>query len=104
MQAKDQNFFYRANQAMTESFKEVHSICVYRGKKHHVNPPSYGYRYDGLFRILTYWREPDDKGFKICKFLLVSKDKKNVYEELHPYLMQRKEDKNIVYAEINKKL
>ena len=36
--------------------------------------PTSGYRYDGLYRVQSYWEEKGLSGFRVCRFLLVRDD------------------------------
>ena len=36
--------------------------------------PTSGYRYDGLYRVQSYWEEKGISGFRVCRFLLVRDD------------------------------
>ncbi len=51
-------------------------IRVIRGYNHLSGfSPQTGYRYDGLYRVEHYWREPGQSGFDIWRFRLVKIDK-----------------------------
>ena len=44
-------------------------IRVHRGKAHAPNiPEGFRYRYDGLYRVASYWQETGRDGFKIWRF------------------------------------
>jgi putative restriction endonuclease len=48
-------------------------IRVVRGSEHRSSfSPATGYRYDGLFRIESYWQERGRDGFLVCRYRLVA--------------------------------
>lgn len=73
-QVKDQEFV-RKNQALVTSSLEGLPVRVIRGSGHKSeHAPEDGYRYDGLFRVDSYWRDNGEHGYRICRFRLVSLD------------------------------
>ena len=67
------------NKALAENHLNGVPIRVHRGKAHVPNMPEGSlYRYDGLYRVASYWQEPGRDGFKIWRFrlekLLISDD------------------------------
>ena len=71
-QIADQTFT-KQNQALVTSSLEGLPVRVVRGSGHR-GPfsPATGYRYDGLFRIESYWQEPGRDGFIVCRYRLVA--------------------------------
>jgi putative restriction endonuclease len=71
-QVADQTFT-RQNRALVTSSLEGLLIRVIRGSEHR-SPfsPATGYRYDGLFRIESYWQERGRDGFLVCRYRLVA--------------------------------
>jgi putative restriction endonuclease len=71
-QVADQTFTNQ-NQALVTSSLEGLPVRVVRGSGHR-SPfsPTSGYRYDGLFRIESYWQEPGRDGFLVCRYRLVA--------------------------------
>ena len=61
------------NRALAVSCDNGLPVRVLRG---HQSPhgPSAGYRYDGLWRVVRYWTEPGEDGFRVCVFELVPFD------------------------------
>ena len=45
-------------------------VRVLRGEKEELGSES-GYRFDGLYRVESYWRELGKSGFQVCRFKLV---------------------------------
>jgi putative restriction endonuclease len=59
------------NKALAENHLNGIPIRVHRGKAHFPNmPEGFLYRYDGLYRVASYWQEPGRDGFKIWRFRL----------------------------------
>lgn len=64
--------FIRQNQALVTSYLNGLPVRVVRGAGHRsTHSPLSGYRYDGLYWVDSYWREPGRDGFLICRFRLV---------------------------------
>jgi len=73
-QVADQSFS-RQNQALVTSCLQGLPVRVVRGSDHaSPHSPPVGYRYDGLYRVETYWRSVGRDGFSICRFRLLSED------------------------------
>jgi putative restriction endonuclease len=71
-QVADQTFTNQ-NQALVTSSLEGLSVRVVRGSGQHSSfSPATGYRYDGLFRIESYWQERGQDGFLVCRYRLVA--------------------------------
>ena len=67
--------FTRQNQALVSSCLNGLPVRVVRGAGHRSpNAPSTGYRYDGLYWVDSYWMEPGQDGFRICRFRIVQHD------------------------------
>ncbi|MCS0581005.1 HNH endonuclease [Massilia pinisoli] len=62
----------KGNLALVRSQLEGLPVRVIRGADRR-NPyaPASGYRYDGLFRVESHWREVEEGGFQIWRFRLV---------------------------------
>ena len=57
------------NKALAENHLNGIPIRVQRGKAHVPDmPKGFRYRYDGLYRVTSYWQEPGRDGFKIWRF------------------------------------
>jgi putative restriction endonuclease len=57
------------NLALAENHLNGIPIRVHRGKAHAPNiPEGFRYRYDGLYRVASYWQETGRDGFKIWRF------------------------------------
>ena len=57
------------NKALAENHLNGIPIRVHRGKAHVPNmPEGFRYRYDGLYRVASYWQEPGRDGYKIWRF------------------------------------
>ena len=57
------------NKALAENHLNGIPIRVHRGKAHVPNmPEGFRYRYDGLYRVASYWQESGRDGFKIWRF------------------------------------
>jgi putative restriction endonuclease len=70
-QITDQTFT-RQNQALVTSSLNGLPVRVIRGAGHRsAHSPVTGYRYDGLYWVDSYWREPGRDGHLICRFRLV---------------------------------
>jgi putative restriction endonuclease len=71
-QVQDQEFTLQ-NKVLVTSALQGLPVRVVRGSGHHSQfSPSIGYRYDGLFRVESYWQELGRDGFKVCRFRLVA--------------------------------
>jgi putative restriction endonuclease len=67
-QVADQQFV-GGNRALAENHLRGIPIRVHRGKAHAPDMPTgFRYRYDGLYRIASYWQETGRDGFKIWRF------------------------------------
>jgi putative restriction endonuclease len=73
-QIADQTFT-RQNQALVTSCLQGLPVRVVRGAEHRssYSPPA-GYRYDGLYRVESYWHSVGRDGFSICRFRLISEN------------------------------
>ena len=69
-QIKDQTFT-RHNRALQVSAGAGAPVRVIRGAGTRPHGPPYGYRYDGLWRVVRVWREPGRDGHLVCRFELV---------------------------------
>ena len=70
-QIEDQDFV-GGNKALVTSCNLGLPVRVVRGNQHKGDySPEHGYRYDGLFRVDSYWSELGKDGFRICRFRLV---------------------------------
>jgi putative restriction endonuclease len=59
------------NLALARNYKEGIPIRVNRGHNHKSSySPAAGYRYDGLFRIESYWQERGQDGFLVWRYRL----------------------------------
>jgi putative restriction endonuclease len=57
------------NRALAENHLNGIPVRVHRGKAHVPDmPEGFGYRFDGLYRIASYWQETGRDGFKIWRF------------------------------------
>ena len=60
------------NLALLSSYQQNLPIRVIRGASGNTEfSPVQGYRYDGLFRIESYWRARGRSGFMVCYFRLM---------------------------------
>lgn len=67
-QVRDQPFT-GWNRALAFSKQHGLPVRVIRGSRHgHPDSPPTGYRYDGLYIVDDYWREPGRSGFHIWRF------------------------------------
>jgi putative restriction endonuclease len=67
-QVADQQFV-AGNKALAENHLRGIPIRVHRGKAHVPDMPTgFRYRYDGLYRVASYWQETGRDGFKIWRF------------------------------------
>ena len=69
-QVKDQAF-ERQNRALQVSCETGAPVRVVRGHGSRPHGPPFGYRYDGLWRVVRAWTEPGHDGFTVCRFELV---------------------------------
>jgi putative restriction endonuclease len=71
-QVQDQTFSLQ-NKALVTSALQGLPVRVVRGSGHRsqFSPPT-GYRYDGLFRVESYWQERGRDGFRVCRYRLVA--------------------------------
>ncbi|WP_080127743.1 MULTISPECIES: YDG/SRA domain-containing protein [unclassified Actinoplanes] len=71
-QIADQDPKARGNAALIVSHLTNAPVRVIRGA-HRGSPhaPAVGLRYDGLFLVESFWQEPDDNGFRLCRYRLV---------------------------------
>jgi putative restriction endonuclease len=61
----------RANLALANGLRHGLPVRVIRGASPHVyDPPSSGYRYDGLYIVTDYWSEVGADGFRVWRFRL----------------------------------
>ncbi len=71
-QVADQEFV-RKNQALVTSCLQGLPVRVIRGSGHKSeHSPAVGYRYDGLYKVDSYWRSEGKDGFLVCRFRLMS--------------------------------
>ena len=64
--------FTRGNFALANCVRLGGRIRVTRGFRNgSAYSPPIGYRYDGLYRVESYWYETGKSGFRICRFRLV---------------------------------
>lgn len=72
-QNADQSFDSPGNAALVTSCLAGQPVRVIRGA-HRGSPhaPESGYRYDGSFRVESYWREQGRSGFLVCRYHLVA--------------------------------
>ncbi|MDJ0825831.1 MAG: YDG/SRA domain-containing protein [Rhodobacter sp.] len=71
-QVADQEFV-RKNQSLVTSCLQGLPVRVVRGSGHKSeHAPDSGYRYDGLFRVDSYWRAEGKDGHFVCRFRLLS--------------------------------
>lgn len=62
----------RGNLALAASMRSGLPVRVIRGAHPDVyDPPSSGYRYDGLYRVEGYWAEQGRSGYRVWRFRLV---------------------------------
>ncbi|MGF7152652.1 YDG/SRA domain-containing protein [Novosphingobium gossypii] len=73
-QVKDQTFEAWGNAALAKSCRDGIPVRVFRGGKHKEFRPKSGYRYDGLYRVESYWYDVGQDGFRMCRFRLVAQD------------------------------
>ena len=81
----DHQTYDRGNYALAISQKEGYPVRLVRGA-HSGNPyaPTSGYRYDGLYRVVSHWCETGKSGFNIWRFRLVTLDEKQMSAEIPP--------------------
>jgi len=74
-QAADQSFDSPGNAALVTSMLTGSPVRVIRGPaKGSLHAPTTGYRYDGVFRVESAWRERGRSGFLVCRYRLVHLD------------------------------
>jgi predicted restriction endonuclease len=72
-QVSDQSFDSPGNAALLTSSLTGAPVRVSRGAhRGSVHAPPSGYRYDGLFRVDSCWREPGRSGYLVCRYRLTS--------------------------------
>jgi len=84
-QVRDQEITSRGNAALVRSQLEGLPVRVIRGRpkgKGHGSPhaPSYGYRYDGLYRVEDHWATIGKDGYRIWRFRLVKLEDDDIAE------------------------
>ena len=73
-QVADQAFI-RGNAGLVRSCTEGLPVRVIRGARAHTKfSPASGFRYDGLFRVESYWQERGRSGFLVCRYRLLALD------------------------------
>lgn len=70
-QVADQSLDARGNAALVTSSLTGAPVRVVRGPHSSPHAPSAGYRYDGLFRVESWWTQIGRSGFRICRYRLV---------------------------------
>jgi putative restriction endonuclease len=59
----------KGNLALVRNHLNGIPVRVHRGRKHAPDmPKEFGYRYDGLYRVASYWQKVGRDGFKIYQF------------------------------------
>lgn len=71
-QIKNQTFDAWGNAALVTSCLRGIPVRVFRGGKHKEFRPKSGYRYDGLYRVESYWHDVGKDGFEMCRFRLLA--------------------------------
>lgn len=62
----------RGNRALVQQYQNGNPVRVNRGSRSESKyAPASGYRYDGLYRIDTYWNEQGIDGFNVWRYHLV---------------------------------
>ncbi|MFC8826128.1 YDG/SRA domain-containing protein [Streptomyces sp. NPDC057137] len=70
-QVEDQTWENPANASLRRSRENGYEVRVIRGGGGEKSySPASGYRYDGLYRVLSEWMEEGESGFQICCFKL----------------------------------
>ncbi len=93
--------FSRGNRALAYSKQHGLPVRVIRGSRHdHPDSPPVGYRYDGLYRVEDFWREPGGAGFQIWRFKLLkvferSKPGETVFEPAAEYFSVPRRESSI---------
>jgi len=54
--------------------KPIRVIRNYKGAKHSQYAPEEGNRYDGIYKVVKYWTEKGNSGFKVWRYLLKRDD------------------------------
>jgi len=54
--------------------KPIRVIRNYKGSKHSQYAPEEGNRYDGIYKVVKYWAEKGNSGFKVWRYLLKRDD------------------------------
>lgn len=101
---EDQTITAPGNAGLKISFEEGYPVRVTRGSKGDPTwSPSNGYRYDGLYRVTSFWHEKGIDGYLIWRFRLVSLDNSNLLKIDSPVLDET-EDRGVerVYGTSNK--
>ncbi|UHG90058.1 YDG/SRA domain-containing protein [Spirosoma oryzicola] len=99
LQVSDQTLS-RQNLALALNCQRGLPVRVIRGYNHN-SPysPSVGYRYDGLYRVDSYWREKGLSGFFVWRFRLIkikpSTDSNQVSEEQPTYGQTQRVDTSV---------
>lgn len=75
-QIADQSFEAPGNAALVTSGLNGAPVRVVRGRNRDSRyAPSNGYRYDGLYRVESWWREPGRSGYAVCRYRLVTAER-----------------------------
>ncbi|MFG2171246.1 YDG/SRA domain-containing protein [Streptomyces niveus] len=70
-QVEDQTWENPGNASLRRSRESAYAVRVIRGSDGEAAySPTSGYRYDGLYRVLSEWTEEGKSGFQICRFQL----------------------------------
>lgn len=73
----------RGNLALAHSCLNGLPVRVIRGSSHpYKESPPHGYRYDGLYRVESYWRDTGRSGYTIWRFRLIKLDSGREEREL----------------------
>jgi putative restriction endonuclease len=71
-QVADQTFGSTGNAALVTSCLTGSPVRLCRGPvADSPHAPAEGYRYDGLYTVESYWREPGRRGYLVCRFRLL---------------------------------
>ena len=82
-QIKDQSWDDHGNKGLVVSKLRNLPVRVIRGYKHNYPfSPKYGYKYDGLYRVVDHWEEMGRSGFNICRFKLKKNEIRLYYYKL----------------------
>lgn len=107
LQKADQTFESVGNASLKKSFENKNPVRVIRGSKLNSKfAPKTGYVYAGLYKVVRFWEETGNHGFKICRFELqyCGSNNKNLKEIYAQYQKETSEQNPIRVSAIMREL